>query len=448
MWYCVTKPSDSNNSRTEPDKDKSDELVRHGEQTPEVPVDYDPSSFGSARANWYFGKWDELAEIKLAEYENHPDRGKFALLKAAAHQQLGQLDETKKCVRLAREWKCDQKLISQVLIAGADNTLARAYALQENDVKAREHFEAAVSIGDSGADLRLASQARTVQELTRLGLLPQASKVLGESLQNLKSLKERPAQQQARINILETEIELINHVLSLAHQKNQLYLGRQHSTKQEQSGDELERLRKLSPSQLGQDLYVLEKTNYKRNGFFVEFGATDGVILSNTYLLEKEFEWEGICAEPNPKFLQRLRQNRNCIVTDACITGKTGEKINFILADEYGGIDGFSTKGLHKSKVENYKQANEVVELKGVSLNDFLLANNAPRKIEYISIDTEGNEYSILKNFPFDDWDVFAFSVEHNHGEDKQKIRNLMEDHGYDMYPLEWDDMYFKDPHK
>jgi hypothetical protein len=56
--------------------------------------------------------------------------------------------------------------------------------------------------------------------------------------------------------------------------------------------------RAFSKAQLFQDLWVLWQTRFKRKGFFVDFGATDGVKLSNTWLLEKEFGWEGI--SPNP----------------------------------------------------------------------------------------------------------------------------------------------------
>jgi hypothetical protein len=55
-----------------------------------------------------------------------------------------------------------------------------------------------------------------------------------------------------------------------------------------------------SRAQLGQDLFVLSELNLKRNGFFVEFGATNGVDLSNTALLEREFGWNGILAIQRP----------------------------------------------------------------------------------------------------------------------------------------------------
>ena len=41
-----------------------------------------------------------------------------------------------------------------------------------------------------------------------------------------------------------------------------------------------------SYSQIGQDLDVVRKYNSKRNGFFVDIGASDGITYSNTYLLE------------------------------------------------------------------------------------------------------------------------------------------------------------------
>src|SRR5690348_3026809 len=53
----------------------------------------------------------------------------------------------------------------------------------------------------------------------------------------------------------------------------------------------LSRVASQSASQFHQDLFVLLESNFKRNGYFVEFGAADGIYLSNSYLLEKGFGW-------------------------------------------------------------------------------------------------------------------------------------------------------------
>jgi len=56
--------------------------------------------------------------------------------------------------------------------------------------------------------------------------------------------------------------------------------------------------REKSSAQLLQDLFVIYFSKGKKSGYFVEFGATDGISNSNTHLLEKALEWQGILAEP------------------------------------------------------------------------------------------------------------------------------------------------------
>ena len=74
-----------------------------------------------------------------------------------------------------------------------------------------------------------------------------------------------------------------------------------------------------SPAQLFQDLFVLFSLSQKREGFFVEFGATDGVELSNTLLLERSYGWNGILAEPAKCWHKDLRTNRNCVIDTRCV---------------------------------------------------------------------------------------------------------------------------------
>jgi hypothetical protein len=84
-----------------------------------------------------------------------------------------------------------------------------------------------------------------------------------------------------------------------------------------------------SKSQLFQDLFVLFILKEKRNGYFVEFGATNGIDLSNTYLLEKSYGWNGILAEPARCWLRDLKGNRNSSLDFRCIWEKTGKSVPF-----------------------------------------------------------------------------------------------------------------------
>ena len=69
-----------------------------------------------------------------------------------------------------------------------------------------------------------------------------------------------------------------------------------------------------SKSQLKQDLFVLSQLEFKKNGFFVEFGATDGLDLSNTFILEKRFDWNGILVEPGLSWHKTICCNKNNVV--------------------------------------------------------------------------------------------------------------------------------------
>ena len=188
----------------------------------------------------------------------------------------------------------------------------------------------------------------------------------------------------------------------------------------------------------------MEKTDYKRGGFFVDIGASDDVLLSNNWLLENEFGWQGICAEPNPKFFDQLSKNRRCIVSSRYIGRKTGEQTEFILAGAFSSSTEFAEIDFHKEKRRAYKNAGRFITLTAISLDDFLEQHHAPHDIDYMSIDTEGSEYSILSTFPFEKWNIRLLTVENNYTRQRDLIYELLSRHGYVRIEREWDDWYEK----
>lgn len=276
--------------------------------------------------------------------------------------------------------------------------------------------------------------------IVQLGLLNEAPELLQEKLKEIKNLgKENPVYE-AKAKVFETEIALLRHELQIAQTRGQLKPSADKMLySRDNSSDDAE-----ATSQLGQDIWVLEKTNHKKGGFFVEFGATDGIILSNTYLLEKKYEWNGICAEPNPKFFSQLQKNRRCTVSNECVSGTSGEEVEFVFADVFGGMRIDMASDAHHEKRQAYLKTGQTKKIKTISLHDLLIKHNAPKKIDYLSIDTEGSEFRIINSFPFDKWDVKLITIEHNYSKEREKIHELLKTKGYFKIEREWEDWYKK----
>lgn len=199
----------------------------------------------------------------------------------------------------------------------------------------------------------------------------------------------------------------------------------------------------LSGAQLLQDLFVLEQLSFKEGGYFVEFGAADGIRHSNTYLLEKEFGWNGILAEPATIWHKTLSSTRSAKIDTRCVWSESNEIVEFSedMSAELSSATQDRNQGIHEKRRIDAKRYRVIT----VSLNDLLVGCQAPIEIDYLSIDTEGSEYRIMKAF---DWNKFRFrviTVEHNFSEERGLISELLRSVGYrQVYPelSKFDDWY------
>lgn len=183
-----------------------------------------------------------------------------------------------------------------------------------------------------------------------------------------------------------------------------------------------------SRSQHFQDLWVAYELGSMRSGYFVEFGAANGKRISNTYYLENALGWTGILAEPARVWHPALRRNRKGPIDERCVWKESGHKVLFNEAPvslhstihEYSYNDGLA----------NTRMNGKHYQVETVSLMDLLRFWNAPRKIHYLSLDTEGSELDILETFDFSAYDVSLITIEQRKT-NKEQIAQLLQSHGY-----------------
>jgi FkbM family methyltransferase len=187
--------------------------------------------------------------------------------------------------------------------------------------------------------------------------------------------------------------------------------------------------------QAGQDKEILKLLNYKKNGFFLDIGCADAMTFSNTYVLEKDFNWTGICVDPRKASKESFQQHRTAIFEHSAIYTYSG-KIAFSDLGVYAGVNDVNVTD---KLAVNPRQ---VYDVECITLNDLFNKYNVPSVIDYMSLDVEGAELLILETFPFDKYRLLTASVEHNsHIGQKQKekadkIVEVMEKNNFKLHRI------------
>ena len=136
-----------------------------------------------------------------------------------------------------------------------------------------------------------------------------------------------------------------------------------------------------------------------------------------------------VLAEPAEMWQKDLRKNRKANIETKCVWTSSGENIVFNETEvgELSTVDSFSDTDKHKKSRKSGKR----YTVETIALLDLLDKFEAPKLIDYLSIDTEGSEYEILKNFDFDKYKFRVITCEHNHTSMRQKIFDLLTNNGY-----------------
>ena len=190
-------------------------------------------------------------------------------------------------------------------------------------------------------------------------------------------------------------------------------------------------------SQLYQDVFASFVIGNQFDKTFLEFGATDGLELSNSFMLENTLNWSGVLSEPSPQWHEALKENRKYTkIIKKCIWSESGKILDFFMSDRgnFSTLNEFidSDKYSMPLNTESRKKAGKLITVETISLNDVIkeyFNNTSP---SYISIDTEGSEFKILESFNFENYRPKVFTVEHNFTELQSKIDELMVSKNYE----------------
>jgi FkbM family methyltransferase len=181
-------------------------------------------------------------------------------------------------------------------------------------------------------------------------------------------------------------------------------------------------------AQFGEDK-ILNEIFKKKFGICIEVGGFDGITGSNTYFFEK-LGWRSIVIEPMPDFCERIKNSRNCEVIEIAASDKAGE-VEFYVA---AGVETLSTlqkDDEHFARIKSLsdKEIKKII-VKTERLDDILLKRGIA-DIDFITIDVEGHEMSVLSGMSFDKISPRILIIEDNSFGGDTKVKKLMESFAY-----------------
>lgn len=126
----------------------------------------------------------------------------------------------------------------------------------------------------------------------------------------------------------------------------------------------------------------------QKPGYYAEIGAFDGRKKNSTIILEQA-GWEGICVEPTPASYAQLVKNRKCRCENVAIW-KEETTIEFATYNNDPAWNGIK-ETLDQYHLDRLNLA-ETITVPTKTWNGL----NLPKKIDYLQIDVEGAELTIM----------------------------------------------------
>ncbi|MEM7696377.1 MAG: FkbM family methyltransferase [Pseudomonadota bacterium] len=183
-----------------------------------------------------------------------------------------------------------------------------------------------------------------------------------------------------------------------------------------------------SHAQLCQDLFVLWALPDQTGGVFFEAGAFDGLSLSNTALLEAA-GWDGVLVEPMAGGYAAVCENRRARAIHAALAEGPARAVDLRVCEkgELSRLDAVNPNDGHERK--GNRAAHTIESVGTISIADAL---DGFDRLDYLSLDTEGNELECLSTVPFESHRPTVLTVEHNNTPREAEIDAFLADRGFE----------------
>ena len=161
-------------------------------------------------------------------------------------------------------------------------------------------------------------------------------------------------------------------------------------------------------SRAGEDKFINDNFfKNKKNGIYLELGAFDGVIQSNTKFFEDELKWTGILIEADNTSFNLLKKNRpNNYLFNELVSNEK-EELEYKCLTEVVLVGGVSktlptihNETWYGSSKDKNNWSEKTVKMKPKTLTDIIRSTNL-EYIDFFSLDVEGHEYEVLLSWDF-----------------------------------------------
>ena len=180
--------------------------------------------------------------------------------------------------------------------------------------------------------------------------------------------------------------------------------------------------KKISYSYGGVDSLVLNIFKNQEKGFYLDIGCGHPIKNNNTYLLNKK-GWSGINIDLDEENIDLFNAYRTKDVNLAVAASDKEGEANLYFYHNKSALNTISKENADFQKAK----VSEIKKIKTQTINKII--ENSPfkdRKIDFLSVDVEGSELSVLKNFDFKKYSPKVIVVEYlDLSLKKLEIKNL-----------------------